>query len=79
MASHLSTLADAFSTLPEFDAVSTEAVLRQVADALGLKAGTLIHAVRVAVTGTTVSPGLFEVLALVGRAKVRERLLANYN
>ena len=79
MASHLSTLADAFSTLPDFDAVSTEAVLRQVADALGLKAGTLIHAVRVAVTGTTMSPGLFEVLALVGRAKVRERLLANYN
>jgi glutamyl-tRNA synthetase len=76
MASHLSTLADAFSTLPDFDAVSTEAVLRQVADALGLKAGTLIHAVRVAVTGTTVSPGLFEVVALVGRARVLQRLRA---
>jgi glutamyl-tRNA synthetase len=79
MASHLSALADAFAKLPDFDAVSTEATLRQVAEARGLKAGPLIHAVRVAVTGTTVSPGLFEVLALVGRAKVRERLLANYN
>jgi glutamyl-tRNA synthetase len=54
--------------------VSTEASLRRVAEARGLKAGTLIHAVRVAVTGTTVSPGLFEVVALVGRARVRERL-----
>ena len=79
MASHLSALADAFAKLPDFDAVSTEAALRQVAEARGLKAGPLIHAVRVAVTGTTASPGLFEVLALVGRAKVRERLLANYN
>ena len=79
IASHLSALADAFGNLPDFDAVSTEAALRQLADARGLKAGTLIHAVRVAVTGTTVSPGLFEVLALVGRAKVRDRLLANYN
>jgi glutamyl-tRNA synthetase len=79
IASHLSALADAFGNLPDFDAVSTEAALRSLADARGLKAGTLIHAVRVAVTGTTVSPGLFEVLALVGRAKVRDRLLANYN
>src|SRR5689334_11422631 len=79
MASHLSALADAFGKLPDFDAVSTESAVRQVAEARGLKAGSLIHAVRVAVTGTAASPGLFEVLALVGRAKVRERLLANYN
>ena len=45
-----------------------------MAEARGVKAGTLIHAVRVAVTGTTVSPGLFEVVALVGRARVHERL-----
>jgi len=74
MAGHLKALAEAFAALPDFDIVSTEASLRQVAEARGLKAGTLIHAVRVAVTGTAVSPGLFEVLALVGRARVRERL-----
>jgi glutamyl-tRNA synthetase len=72
---HLSALADAFAKLPDFDAVSTEAALRQVAEARGLKAGTLIHAVRVAVTGTAVSPGLFDVIALVGRARKHERLL----
>jgi glutamyl-tRNA synthetase len=41
-----------------------------------VKAGLLIHAVRVAVTGKAVSPGLFEVLALVGRARVHARLAA---
>jgi len=74
MAGHLKALAEAFAALPDFDIASTEAALRQVAEARGVKAGTLIHAVRVAVTGTAVSPGLFEVLALVGRPRVRERL-----
>ena len=50
-----------------FDAASLETALRAVAEARGVKAATLIHAVRVAVTGKAVSPGLFEVLALLGR------------
>jgi len=74
MAAHLKALAAALAALAEFDVASTEGALRQVAEARGLKAGTLIHAVRVAVTGTSVSPGLFEVLALVGRARVLARL-----
>ena len=74
VAGHLKALSAEWSSLAEFDAVSTEAALRQVAEACGVKAGTLIHAVRVAVTGTAVSPGLFEVVALVGRARVLERL-----
>jgi len=41
-----------------------------------VKAATLIHGIRAAITGKTVSPGLFEVVALVGRKRVRERLLA---
>jgi glutamyl-tRNA synthetase len=73
---HLKALSVEWSALPEFDGVSTEAALRRVAEARGVKAGTLIHAVRVAVTGTSVSPGLFEVVSLVGRARVRERLEA---
>jgi glutamyl-tRNA synthetase len=74
MAGHLLALADEWSALPEFDVVSTEVVLRKVAEARGVKAGALIHAVRVAVTGSTVSPGLFEVVALVGRPRVLARL-----
>ena len=57
-----------------FDPASTEAALRATAEARGVKAATLIHAVRVAVTGKTVSPGLFEVLALLGRDRVHARL-----
>jgi glutamyl-tRNA synthetase len=74
MAAHLAELDRAFASLPVFDAPSTEAALRSTADARGVKAGTLIHAVRVAVTGKTVSPGLFEVLALLGRDRVHARL-----
>jgi glutamyl-tRNA synthetase len=76
MAAHLAALDTAFSGLADFDVVSTEVTLRGVAEARGVKAGTLIHAVRVAVTGKAVSPGLFEVLALVGRARVHDRLVA---
>jgi glutamyl-tRNA synthetase len=76
MAARLEALDTAFSALADFDAASTEGALRAVAEARGVKAGTLIHAVRVAVTGRAVSPGLFEVLALVGRARVHRRLAA---
>ena len=71
---HLAALESAFADLPTFDPASTEAALRRTAETRGVKAGSLIHAVRTAVTGTSVSPGLFDVLALVGRERVRERL-----
>jgi glutamyl-tRNA synthetase len=76
VASHLKALAVEWEGLREFDAVSTEASLRAVAETRGVKAGTLIHAARVAVTGSAVSPGLFEVVALVGRNRVLQRLRA---
>ena len=57
-----------------FDPASIEAALRLSAEARGVKAATLIHAARVAVTGKAVSPGLFEVLALLGRDGTRARL-----
>src|SRR5204862_256493 len=60
--------------LAQFDAASIEAALRALADARGVKAAALIHAARVAVTGKAASPGLFEVLALVGRDRTRARL-----
>ena len=40
------------------------------------KAGALIHATRVAVTGRAVSPGLFEVLELLGRQRTVTRMKA---
>jgi glutamyl-tRNA synthetase len=74
MGDHLAAVASAFADLPDFDVVSTEAALRATAEARGVKPATLIHAVRVAVTGRSVSPGLFEVLALIGRDHVGTRL-----
>jgi glutamyl-tRNA synthetase len=71
---HLAALEAAFAELATFDARSIEAALRTTAEARGVKAASLIHAVRVAVTGKSVSPGLFEVLALVGRDTTRARL-----
>jgi glutamyl-tRNA synthetase len=76
MDDHLVAIQTAFAELETFDVSSTEAALRALAAARGVRAGVLIHAVRVAVTGKTVSPGLFEVLALLGRDRVATRLLA---
>jgi glutamyl-tRNA synthetase len=76
MDAHLEAIDASLSALDTFDPASTEAALRSTAEARGVKAGVLIHAVRVAVTGKTVSPGLFDVLALLGRKRVRARLAA---
>jgi glutamyl-tRNA synthetase len=76
MESHLAALDDSFSALETFDPSSTEAALRALADLRGVKAATLIHAVRVAVTGKAVSPGTFDMLALLGRKRVSVRLAA---
>jgi glutamyl-tRNA synthetase len=74
MDEHLRAVDMALAELPTFDPVALESALRFTADARGVKAATLIHAVRVAVTGKTVSPGLFEVLALLGRERTHARL-----
>ena len=74
MDEHLAAVDGAFAALDSFDAASIEAALRAAAAARGVKAASLIHAVRVAVTGKTVSPGLFDVLALLGSARVRARI-----
>jgi len=57
-----------------FDLMETEACLRALAEEKGVKAGLLINAARVALTGQAVAPGLFEVMAAVGRRRVVERL-----
>jgi glutamyl-tRNA synthetase len=71
---HLEAWRDAVRTTEPFDAATLEAALRGLAAARGIKAGALIHATRVAVTGQAVSPSLFDVLALVGRDRVVARL-----
>jgi glutamyl-tRNA synthetase len=73
---HVSALATALRTVSPFDESHVEAAVRGTASERGLKAGNLIHATRVAVTGRTTSPGLFEVLVLLGRERTIDRLLS---
>jgi glutamyl-tRNA synthetase len=51
-----------------------EKAVRDFAAAKNISAGDLILPLRIAVTGSNVSPGLFEVLALLGKAKTLHRL-----
>jgi glutamyl-tRNA synthetase len=74
LAPRMQVLRDALAAGEVFDAATTEATLRRVASEQGSGAGPLIHATRVAVTGAAVSPGLFEVLALLGRERTLSRL-----
>ncbi len=67
-------LRDALANVASWDATGTEAALRSYADANGLKLGGVAQPLRVALTGRTTSPGIFEVLAVLGRAESIARL-----
>lgn len=73
-ASHVRALADAFAAAPAWDGPTLERDLRALAEQRGVKAGMLIHAARLAATGRMVSPGLFEMLVLLGRERTLARL-----
>lgn len=75
IALHVTALGDAWGAVDVvWDEATLERVLRALAEARGLKAATLIHASRLAATGRMVSPGLFEMLVLLGRERVLARL-----
>ncbi|MEI6257670.1 MAG: glutamate--tRNA ligase family protein, partial [Planctomycetota bacterium] len=57
-----------------FEPGPLEEALKRVVEAAGLKVGDLVHAVRVAITGKTVGPGLYDCLAILGREKSLARL-----
>jgi glutamyl-tRNA synthetase len=57
-----------------FTLSSTEEILRRLAEKEGVKAGLLINALRVALTGQGVAPGLFEIMQVLGRERTMERL-----
>ena len=61
---------------PSFAAADIEAAYRELAAALGLKLVDLAQVSRIAVTGRTASPPIFDVLALLGREESLARLHA---
>ena len=70
----LSAFADVVYDIDAFNSAELETALRRLAESRGIKAAALIHATRVAVTGRAVSPGLFDVLELMGRERVMARV-----
>jgi glutamyl-tRNA synthetase len=68
----------ALATLEPFDAASVERALRAVVEAREVKPGKVFQPVRVAIAGTTVSPGIFESVALLGRDETLARIDAAF-
>ena len=67
----------ALAELEPFTAAAIETALREVAERLGLKPRQAFQPLRVAVTGSRISPGLFESMELLGREKTLARLSAD--
>jgi glutamyl-tRNA synthetase len=62
------------ATLADWDAASVEAAIREVAEGNGVKLGKLAQPLRAALTGSTTSPGIFDVLALLGKDESLARI-----
>src|SRR5204862_231770 len=70
LAEYLKALAERLARVEPFDLQETEKCLGAFGEERGVKAGLLIDAVRVALTGQAVAPGLFEVMVTLGRDRV---------
>ncbi|MEE4312049.1 MAG: glutamate--tRNA ligase [candidate division KSB1 bacterium] len=73
-AGRLHALSGALKKLSRFDEESLEDALRRLADDMEIGAGKLIHPARLALTGYGVSPGIFELMEVLGRERVLTRL-----
>jgi glutamyl-tRNA synthetase len=74
MAPALAKLVARFEAEPAFHKEQWETIFKQVVEEQGMKMGQLAQPVRVALTGRTASPGLFEVMDVLGRDRVLARL-----
>jgi glutamyl-tRNA synthetase len=70
----LSSTRDTLAAAPSWDASTLEAELRGLAERHGIGGGKLFQPLRVALTGLTVSPGIFDVLVMQGRDRAILRL-----
>lgn len=69
-------LATVFETVDDWSEASVESAVRDLAEAKELKLGKLAQPLRAAVTGSTSSPGIFEVLDVLGRRETLDRINA---
>jgi glutamyl-tRNA synthetase len=70
----LAEVTDAYKNLPDWNAATLKETLEAVGDRHGLKKGKAQAPIRVAITGRTVGPPLFEALEVLGREEVLRRL-----
>ena len=73
-AGRLDTLADRFEALESFDKDSLEQALDALATEQDIKRAALIHPARLAVSGMTMGPGLYDLLVTIGQERTVERL-----
>ena len=66
--------ADALLSLTEWNEENCETAYRELIDKEGIKGVELIHPSRLALTGKTVGPGLFEIMAVLGKDETVSRL-----
>jgi len=70
----LEEIGDELSALSEWNAASIEAAFNRVLERLDLKLGKVAQPLRVALTGATVSPGIYEIIDVLGKERVIERI-----
>jgi glutamyl-tRNA synthetase len=70
----LADVRERLSGLEQFDVAAIEQALREVVDARGLKPRDVFQPIRVAIAGQTISPGIFETVALLGRDETLRRV-----
>lgn len=70
----LERLRDAFTKITPFDCANLEAALKATATELGVKAGVLVHPVRLALTGNPSGPSLYHLLEVIGKEKSLARI-----
>lgn len=59
---------------PAFDVETVEKEYRDLIDELGIKGGDIIHPTRLALSGKTVGPGLFDIISILGREECIKRM-----
>jgi glutamyl-tRNA synthetase len=70
----LKRLSASLENLDIFSAENSENVIRDLAESSAMKAGTFIHPLRLALTGKTASPGIFDVIQVLGKQIVTKRI-----
>ncbi|ORX23463.1 glutamate--tRNA ligase [Thermoanaerobacterium sp. PSU-2] len=65
---------EALKTVDDFNLIETENAYRDLIERLNIKSGDLFHPTRLAISGRTFGPGLFDIMELLGKEKTVERI-----